>query len=130
VTGGSAAELEAARRGVFARAAVDGLPGDTAQAYFQPGPAAGFVAVAASIRGRVTFFESKLEVPPIAGPFDLVFADLPADALSVVWSGPPGRSLPAHLRPGGLLIAPHWPRPDLPVAGFRRAADGIFVRAA
>jgi MinD-like ATPase involved in chromosome partitioning or flagellar assembly len=128
VTGGSTAELERARRGVYARPLIDGVRGDTLRTYFGPGPSAGVATLREAIRQRVTFFETGQDAPPISGPFDLVLVPLAAEALPSLWAGPLGRSLPTHVRPGGLLVVPHWPHPDLPLAGFRAAAEGIFLR--
>jgi chemotaxis protein methyltransferase CheR len=126
-------EFEQARRGQYPLVLVEGLRPDTLRRYFLRGTglSAGMCRVKDAVRERVSFVPgpASLEALATGGPADLVLLDLSPEAFSVLTRSAVGRDLASHLRPGGLLVVPAWPRGELPIPGFAPVADGVFSRS-
>jgi flagellar biosynthesis protein FlhG len=133
-TGASEEEIALARRGVYPLVFVDGLQRDTLQRYFLRGTglSAGMCSVKEPLRERVSFVAGPATLDSLGpeGPADVVLLDAATDALAVMSRGDLRGQLLEHLRPGGLLVVPAWPRAEAPVPGFHRVADGIFAHVA
>jgi chemotaxis methyl-accepting protein methylase len=130
-TGVAGTDAAGAERGVYPLVFVEGLRPETLKRYFLRGAglSAGLCTVKDALRERVTFVPgAALDTLPPTPPVDLLFVSVAAETFSIICRNPVGRALLGHLRPGGLLVVPAWPREELPLPGLRRIEDGIFAR--
>ena len=116
-----AANIEAARRGVYPHVFLGALRAETLRNHFLRGTglSEGFSAVKDGVRRTVTFLDGPaLDHVPHRPSLDLVFTDGSRETLALVEHG--------AVKPGALVVVAGWAERDAPVPGVRRLDESIY----